>query len=145
MRLLRAAIVAFAVLSLGVTASASTGSTPTIVMPDSVHWAQQPGNFQMAVLYGDPTKPGFYVLRLKLPANWAFPVHHHPQQENVTVLSGTLYAAVGSKFNKSAATAFPAGSFVAMPANVKHFAFTKAPAIIQIDGTGPSQNVMEKM
>ena len=116
-------------------------------MPGQVKWTtQQPGNFGMAVVYGDPSKSGFYVIRLKLPANWTFPVHHHPTQENVTVLSGTFYAGIGSKMNRGAAMAFPAGSFIAMPANVDHFAFTRSgPVVIQIDGMGPSQNIMSKM
>lgn len=62
------------------------------------------------------------------------------------MLSGTFYAGIGAKMNKSTAGAFPAGSFIALPANVKHYAFTKSgPVVIQIDGMGPNENIMEKM
>lgn len=133
-------------LALGIGGAAWAASSPTIVMPGQVKWQPQPGNFSMAVLYGNPDKPGYYVIRLKLPPNWTFGAHYHPDQENVTVISGTFYAGLGSKMDKSKVTAFPAGSFVAMPANVRHYALTKSEgAVIQIDGQGPSKNVMLKM
>lgn len=138
-------LLAFA-LALGAGAAAWAASSPTIVMPGQMKWQPQPGNYSMAVLYGNPDKPGYYVIRLKLPPNWTFGVHYHPDQENITVISGTLYAGLGSKLNKSKVTAFPAGSFVAMPADVRHYALTKASgAVIQIDGQGPSKNIMLKM
>lgn len=137
-------LVAGATLAL-IAATASAASMPTVDMPTSLHWVAQPGNFSMAVLYGNPSKPGFYVMRMKLPANWMFPVHSHPTQENVTVISGTLYAGIGKRVDKAKAMTFPAGSFVAMPAGVLHYAFTKSgPVIIQIDGQGPSRNDMLK-
>lgn len=143
MRLFRSVLVALALAAISATAWAAS---PTIVKPGQEHWMPQPGNFSMAVLYGDPSKAGFYVIRLKLPANWTFPVHYHPRQENVTVISGTFYAGLGTKMDKAKAAAFPAGSFVAMPANVRHYAFTRSgPVVIQIVGQGPSVNTMMKM
>src|SRR5579884_1758665 len=135
-------LLAFAI-ALGLSAAAWAGSSPKIVMPNQLAWAPQPDKSSMAVLYGDPSKTGFYVLRLKLPPNWTFGVHYHPRQENVTVISGTFYAGIGSTLDRAKAAAFPAGSFVAMPANVRHYAFTRsAPSVIQIDGQGPDQNIM---
>jgi len=124
---------------------AFAASGPVVVMPGQEHWAAQPGNFSMAVLYGDPSKSDFYVVRLKLPANWTFPVHYHPARENVTVISGTLYAGLGTKMDKSKAAAYPAGSFISLPAKLPHFAFTKSqPTVIQLEGTGPMENTMMK-
>lgn len=145
MRLLRSILVAFTVATVGLTASAATSSSPTVVMPGQIHWAAQPGNFSMGVLYGDPSKSGFYVMRLKLPANWTYPAHYHPGRENVTVISGTFYAGLGTKMDKAKGIAFPAGSFVSMPPDVRHYAFTKSgPVVIQIEGNGPSQDIMVK-
>lgn len=133
-----AAAFAFAV------SAASAASGPTVVMPGQEKYAAQPGNFQMAVLYGDPSKPGLWVVRLKLPANWMFPVHYHPSRESVTVISGTFYAGIGKKIDKARASAFQAGSFVSVPPNLPHYAFTKGPAVIDITGTEPLKNVMIK-
>ncbi|HET9095235.1 MAG TPA: cupin domain-containing protein [Candidatus Baltobacteraceae bacterium] len=133
-------------IALGIGGAAWAASSPTIVMPAQLKWQPQPGNYSMAVLYGNPGKSGYYVIRLKLPPNWTFGTHYHPAQENVTVISGTFYAGLGSKMDKSKVTAFPAGSFVAMPPNVRHYALTKSEgAVIQIDGQGPSKDIMVKM
>ena len=35
---------------------------------------------QTAVLYGDPTKPGVFVSRVKFPAGWKDPPHWHPDE-----------------------------------------------------------------
>ena len=133
------------ILAAALSSVALAASGPTVVISGQEHWAAQPGNYSMAVLYGDPSKSGHYVIRLKIPANWTFPAHYHPGRENVTVISGTFYAGLGTKLNKNAATAYPAGSFVSLPAKLPHYAFTKSdPAVIQIEGDGPSQNIMEK-
>ncbi|MBV9269578.1 MAG: cupin domain-containing protein, partial [Candidatus Eremiobacteraeota bacterium] len=63
----------------------------------------------MAVLTGDPTKPGPYVIRLKVPANTKLPAHYHGDTERVTVISGTFYVGLGDKVDAAKATAFPAG------------------------------------
>lgn len=132
------------VLSLGAAAWAAAAG-PTVVMNGTEKWGKPQMGMQEAVLYGNPDKAGFFVVRLKAGPNWSFPVHYHPTQENVTVISGTFYAGIGDKFDKSKATAFPAGSFVSLPANLKHYAFTKSTGVVlQIDGMGPEKDVMVK-
>src|SRR3712207_6786477 len=44
----------------------------------------------LAVVRGDPSKEGMYVVRLKVPAGFKIAAHTHPNDENVTVLSGTF-------------------------------------------------------
>jgi quercetin dioxygenase-like cupin family protein len=111
---------------------------PTVVTPGQEQWKPQTGNYEMAVLYGDPSKADFYVVRLKLPPNWSFPAHTHPARENVTIISGTFYAGIGTKLDPAKVTAYPAGSFVSLPANTPHYALTKDEgAVIQLEGTGP--------
>lgn len=135
-----------AVAAFSTVVFAASTAKPTIVMPDKIQWHAEKGGFSDAVLYGNPDKGGFWTVRLKAPANWKFPAHHHPGNEYVTVISGTFYAGLGDKMDASSAIAFPAGSFVAMPANVVHYAMTKnEPVVIQISGTGVEQNIMEKM
>jgi anti-sigma factor ChrR (cupin superfamily) len=125
--------------------AAIAADSPAISMAGHEQWKAQPGNYSMAVLYGDPSKAEFYVVRLKMPANWTFPVHYHSGRENVTVISGTFYAGIGSKFDKTKVTAFPAGSFVSLPPKLPHYALTESGgAVIQLEGTGPLDNVMVK-
>ena len=96
-----------------------------------------PKGAQITVLAGDPAKSGSFVIRLKLPSNYAIPAHHHPTTENVTVLNGTLYAGMGDKLDRAASKPFVAGGFAALPAQMNHFAWTKAPTVIQIEAEGP--------
>jgi len=70
-----------------------------------------PAGAQAAVLNGDPSKEGVYTLRLKMPGGYKIAPHSHPTDENVTVISGALGAAMGDKFDTSAGkTSSPADS-----------------------------------
>jgi ChrR Cupin-like domain len=111
------------------------------IRPNDVKWGPAPPGLpagaQIAVLSGDPSKAAPYVLRAKLPDGYKVPAHWHPTDENVTVLQGTFMAGKGEKFDAGASQAFPAGSFVLMPKEMRHFAWMKGETIIQVHGIGP--------
>jgi quercetin dioxygenase-like cupin family protein len=90
----------------------------------------------MAVLLGDPGKPGMFIVRLKVPAGYKVMPHWHPTDENVTVISGSFGIGMGDKFDAKT-KAFPAGSFFSMPANMHHFAHAKTATVIEVSGMGP--------
>lgn len=119
----------------------SSAAAPTIVTADSIKWMPGTGMMKgvdVAVLSGDPSKPGPYVLRLRIPANTKLPPHFHGDTENVTVISGALWVGLGDTFDESKMKELGPGSFVSVPSNVHHFAMTKADTVIQIHGMGPS-------
>ena len=64
------------------------------VQADGLKWSAPatyaPGA-QLAVVRGDPAKEGMYVVRLKVPAGFKIAPHTHPNDENVTVLSGSFH------------------------------------------------------
>jgi len=102
----------------------------------------------VAVMSGDPSKAGQYVMRIKVPPNTTIGAHYHGDAENVTVVSGTFYVGLGDKVDKTKVTALKAGSFAHLNAGVKHYALTKADgAVLEVTGTGPSTMTMvdEKM
>jgi quercetin dioxygenase-like cupin family protein len=110
--------------------------------PQQVKWGPAPSlvpkGAQAAVLAGDPFKEGSeYTLRLKMPAGYKIPPHWHPRDENVTVLSGTLGAGLGDKFDKSKGKLFKTGGFVRMPKEMHHYAWAVGPTMIQVHGEGP--------
>jgi quercetin dioxygenase-like cupin family protein len=92
----------------------------------------------VAVLAGDPSKNGPYVLRLRIPANTNLPPHYHGDAENVTVISGALWVGLGDTFDASKLKELGPGTFASVPANVHHYAMTKTETIIQIHGIGPA-------
>ena len=96
-----------------------------------------PPGAQIAVLAGDPGKPAPYTVRLKFPANYAIPAHSHPTDENVAVVSGTLFMAMGTKLDKTAGTPLAVGGFALMPAGANHYAYTKTETTILLYGQGP--------
>jgi quercetin dioxygenase-like cupin family protein len=93
---------------------------------------------QTAVVAGDPTKYGPYVMRIKLPANTMIPAHTHDKAENVTVISGTMGLGMGKQADKSVGQQLPTGSFFRVPANTPHFAWTESDTIVQVNGMGPA-------
>src|SRR5215471_15062680 len=100
-----------------------------------------PTGAQGAALIGDPSKEGFYVARVKFPAGYKVAPHAHPNDENVTVISGMFHFGVGDKFDDTKGTALKAGGFAQAPKGVKHYAWTSQETVIQLHGMGP-QNLM---
>jgi len=98
-----------------------------------------PKGAQIAVLEGDPTKPGPYAVRLKFPEHYAIPAHSHPTDEHVVVTSGALVFGMGNVLDKrsSANMKLTVGGFVDASANVNHFAFTDEETTIVLYGEGP--------
>ena len=92
---------------------------------------------EMAVLSGDPTKPGPFVIRIKTPAGKHVPPHWHPTDEHITVVQGTVGFGMGRKFDETAGREFPPGSYLVMPKRTPHFAWNKDEAIVQVHGLGP--------
>ena len=138
---MRIGLAAFAVLLTGTTAVFGQGHADLFAGPAAVKWGPAPPTLpkgaQFAVLSGDPSKNGFYVVRLKLPANYQIPAHHHPTTENLTVLSGSFHAGMGDKLDRTKAETFEPGGFAAMPANMNHYAWASRDTVIQVDGEGP--------
>jgi len=96
-----------------------------------------PKGAKLSVLYGDPGKPGPYVLRLAAPANYKIAPHWHTQTENLTIISGTLYLGMGDKLAAKEARALKTGGYHYLPAKMHHYAFTRAATVIQVSGEGP--------
>jgi quercetin dioxygenase-like cupin family protein len=124
--------------------------TPTAIAQSRVHvientgtakWgpapAMLPPGAQIAVLAGDPTKAGPYTVRLKFPANYDIPAHSHPTDENVAVVSGEFFVAMGAKLDRTSGTGLRPGGFGMLPANMNHFAYSKTETTILLYGQGP--------
>ena len=77
--------------------------------PSEIKWVRNAaGTNESAVLFGDPSKPGPYVMRLKwLPGNMSRP-HFHPNDRFFVVLSGTWWVGTGEKFDPDNTVPMPA-------------------------------------
>jgi quercetin dioxygenase-like cupin family protein len=101
--------------------------------------AALPPGARIAVLEGDPTKEGPFVVRFQFPDGYHVPPHTHPKTERVTVISGILYLATGESLDHTSAKKLPAGSFGYWPAGMKHTAWSEGDTVIQLHGIGPWQ------
>jgi quercetin dioxygenase-like cupin family protein len=92
-----------------------------------------------AELVGSRSKPGFWVERVRFPANFIHQPHSHPDNRTYTVISGTLHVGFGDRVDETKLKKLPPGSFWTEPANVVHFLVTRdEPVTFQITGNGPS-------
>jgi quercetin dioxygenase-like cupin family protein len=97
------------------------------------------GTNETAVLFGDPEKPGPYVVRLRwLPGNMSRP-HFHPNDRFFVVISGTWWLGTGSKFDPDSTVPVKAGTYVYHKAGQIHYDGAKdEEAVIQVWGMGPA-------
>ena len=116
------------------------------VSPAELRWMPAPpGGFPYAMVLGDPTRTGPYVVRGRFPAGFRVEPHSHPDPRVVMVLSGTVLVGYGEVFDESQLKAMPAGSVWTEPANQPHFAWARdGEAEIQAVGQGPSATLPAK-
>lgn len=122
-------------------ARTASGDTHNILTPNDVAWGAGPPSLpagaQAALLYGDPTREGLFVLRLKLPTGYRIAPHTHPKPEIVTVVSGAFHVGMGTAADASKAKRLPAGSFFAFDPGMAHYAHVEEETIVQLSSTGP--------
>ncbi len=112
--------------------------TKIVLTPDELQWKEGPPALpqaKIAVLEGDPSKRGFFVTRLKLPAGTKIPPHIHKGRERVTVISGKFNLAMGDKPENP--VILPAGSYFSLPPHTVHNAWVDEDTVLQISTMGP--------
>jgi quercetin dioxygenase-like cupin family protein len=123
----------------------ATAQEAVVSTGDDLKWGPAspalPTGAQGAALVGDPSKEGLYVVRVKFPAGYKVAPHSHPNDENVTVISGMFHIGIGDKFDDTKGQALKAGGFAQAPKGVKHYAWASQETIIQLHGMGP-QNLI---
>lgn len=120
------------------------GANPNIMMPGALKWSPGSGTSagqMIAVMYGDPAKPGPFIIRVKSPDGFRIAPHYHAAVENVTVLHGTLLLGYGDTIDPATTTAIPAGGFYSIPTGVHHYAIAKGETILQVSSMGPRSKI----
>jgi len=113
----------------------------TFILPDKVEWKRAPGaGNENAVLVGDPTKEGLYVVLNKwLKGNNFSRPHFHPNDRFITVLKGTWWVGTGNKFDPANTVSMPAGTVVTHYGKQVHWDGAKdEDAVLLIVGMGPA-------
>ena len=111
----------------------------SVALPANIKWSLgEAGNYE-SVLYGDPSKPGLYIVLTKwTPGKMSRP-HFHPNDRYITVISGTWWLGWGPKYDPASTIPVPAGSFVTHYGKQIHYdGAKKGDTILQIVGMGPA-------
>jgi len=107
----------------------------------AINWGPAPAVFpagvRMAVLQGDPSQPGYFTVRLELPAGTRIYPHFHPTDEYLTVISGTFLVGMGDSLNVAKSSVMPAGAFGTVAANMHHYAIARGKTVVQVSAMGP--------
>ena len=94
---------------------------------------------QMTLVRGHPLKPGLFVILVRVPANTQLPVHTHPVEHVLTVLSGTYFSGLGDKMDLHNVRVMPSGSVFNVPAQMPHYAEARSEEVLlQVIGIGPT-------
>lgn len=129
------------VLPLGTATGAAADDMKMPVNASQLKWGPAPDfipkGAQVAVLSGDPSKEGLYVVRLKVPAGYKIPAHNHPAAEIVTAISGNFHLGMGDKLDMKKGMVVTAGGLAEAPAKMNHYAWTSSPTIVQVHGQEP--------
>jgi len=140
---IKRSIVGSLILACAVTLGAAADSTPDFIRltPEQVLF-KNPSRFEQALLFGDPTKPGFYVIRVRFPPGIHSNPHYHSQDRHVTVIKGVWYMGTGDTADIAKAVPLKTGSYAFHPAHGVHWDGAGAEeTIVQIVGTGPVETV----
>lgn len=111
------------------------------ILPDDIDWKPFPAfppSVRLAVVVGEPSLEGPYVIRVKVPHDVKLMPHMHPEDRVYTVLSGIFYIGLGDRFEADELQAYPPGSVIILPGNTPHFHWAKSGEYVsQVSANGP--------
>jgi hypothetical protein len=111
------------------------------VRPDDIDWEPFPAfpaSARLAIVVGQPTEPGPYVIRVKVPSGVKLMPRWHPEDRVYTVISGVFYIGLGREFDGEKLEAYPPGAVIVLPGSTPHFHWAKSGEhITQVTAIGP--------
>jgi hypothetical protein len=135
-----------AALALGVwlvpAASAQeAGSGMTVLVPGDKQWQKgssaMPYGMRIMYLYGDPSKPGPYVYRIRVATGYKIPPVKYPDERVTTILKGIMWHAEGEHYDAMKMAELGPGTMFVTPANTPHYQWARTELILQVMGVGP--------
>ena len=111
------------------------------ILSEDIEWkpfAAFPASARLAIVVGEPTEPGPYLIRVKVPAGVRLMPHTHPEDRIYTVISGVFYIGLGDEFDSDKLAAYPPGSVIVLPGGTSHFHWAKSGEYVtQVNAMGP--------
>jgi len=111
------------------------------ILSEDVEWktfAAFPPSARLAVVVGQPSEPGLYTVRVKVPRGVKLMPYRHSEDRIYTVISGVFYIGLGDEFDANKLEAYPPGSVIVLPGNTSHFHWAKSGEYVtQVSAIGP--------
>ena len=90
------------------------------ILSEDIDWKPFPAfppSIRLGVVVGQPSEPGPYTMRVKVPHGEKLMPHKHPEDRVYTVISGTFYIGLGDEFDASKLEAYRPGAVLILPGN----------------------------
>ena len=111
------------------------------IVADDLEWKSFPAfpsSVRLAVVVGEPSAEGPYVIRVKVPRDVKLMPHTHPEDRVYTVISGIFYIGIGDRFDADKLQAYPPGAVIVLPGNTPHFHWARSGEYVsQVSAIGP--------
>ncbi len=111
------------------------------ILSEDIEWkpfSAFPPAVRLAVIVGEPSEPGPYVIRVKVPGGVKIMPHKHSEDRVYTVISGVFYIGLGDQFDADKLEAYPPTTVVVLPGNTSHFHWAKSGEYVtQVTAIGP--------
>jgi hypothetical protein len=133
-------------LAVGIAGAALTAPAPGFLRmtPEEANWNLMAGEagrlgMQQAIIYGDPTKPGLYIVRNRFPAGVMSTPHAHSDDRIGIVLKGTWWTGTSATMDRPRTVPVRAGGTMIHPKGEMHYDGARdEEVIVQIVGFGPT-------
>jgi quercetin dioxygenase-like cupin family protein len=110
--------------------------------PEDLQWTIAEDGPDRVTIAGDPTKEGFYVIRVRFRAGTYSQPHYHPNDRHVTVISGVWYTGTGNEVNWDKSVALYPGSYMLHPGGAVHWdGAMDEDVVVEIKGMGPAPSI----
>jgi hypothetical protein len=126
--------------TLALVAATALAQAPAIAA-DDLEWKYVPGlarPIEVAVISGDPSQAGPYVVRYRMPSGMRLAPMKHPDDRELTILKGIFWLSEGESFNWRQMDEFKAGTVLKKDAGKPYFGWARTAVILEERGTGPT-------
>jgi quercetin dioxygenase-like cupin family protein len=107
----------------------------------SLEWGPPPASLppgaRMALVHGDPRKPGPFTVRFRLPDGFTVPPHFHPADEHVLVIRGHYAHGFGDVVDTTRMRWLAPGQRAVLPAGSHHYTRARGDTETEVSGMGP--------
>lgn len=112
------------------------------IRPDEIVWQIAETGPDRTTIYGDPSREGFYIIRVRFRAGTHSEPHYHPNDRHVTVISGTWYTGTGTEVDWAKAVPLGPGSYMLHPGGAVHWDGARdEDVVVEIKGMGPAPSI----